>query len=563
MRRRRLLGVLVFLLFACALFALIGASGWMGARAGTANLLARGTVTANAQVAERFQRGLDLLNQGNYALAEANFEWILQRQPDNAGVQSLLATARVAQTPTPSPTPTPVIITTDKNELVAHIRQAFEKDDWDNVINLADQLRALDSSFQRATVDDMRYQALVTRGLFRLQEGDIEAGLYDLDVAASIRDLDAQTESQRQMAALYQNALYYFGADWEKTIKLLSQVYAISPGYRDVASKLFEAYDRAGDAYAGGMDWCPAEKQYAGALTIVANGKVEQKHTDAQQKCLTATPAGITGTNGSSLSVQGGSISGRLFFAGTDPATGAYGLLVLYGGNSQANAVEAGGSQPAYQPGAGVIAYTLGGTVRGLYSNGNVATLGSGGGMWPSVSPDGTRVAYAAYENGSYSIYIAPTNGSSPPVKLTQGTYPVWGPAGRIAFQGCNNGQCGIQVMNPDQPGEVQQLTTTAGDISMQWSLSGNELVYATNYTGNWEIFSVTLGGQFRQLTNGTGMSSAPTWSPDGSRIAFESNRGGNWGIYVMNSDGSDARLVVDLGPNHSTWQTDRLAWAP
>jgi hypothetical protein len=562
--RRKLLGALIFLLFLCLLAAVVGTSGYLGARSGSEDLKVRSTATTSADLVLWFQRGLDLLNQGNYARAEANFEAILQRQPDNVGVQNLLATARVAQTPTPVPptaTPTPII--TDKDELLARMKSAADREDWDTVINFANQLRALDSTFEQPTVEDMHYQALIARGLRRLKEGDIEAGLYDLDVAAGIRDLDAQTESIRQVTAMYQNALYYFGADWEKTIKLLSQVYAISPGYRDVAQKLFEAYEHAGDAYAAMQDWCPAEQHYTGAVGVIASTRLDQKRGEAQQKCLTATPVGMSGT----LAIQGvPGMTGRLIFASVDPSTGGYQLHAYDAGGAQVNTIEVGGSQPAYQRSVNITAYTLGGTVRSLNSGGGVGTLGNTGGAWPSISPDGARYAYAVFQDGNWTIFVAPVDGSSPPVQLTQGTYPVWGPTGRIAFQACVNNECGIHVVSPDQPGDIQKLTTTAGDISMQWSPSGNDLVYATNYTGNWEIFSASVGGgggQFRQLTNGTGLSAAPTWSPDGSRIAFESNRDGNWGIYIMNSDGSDARKLIDLGPNHSTWQTDRLAWMP
>jgi hypothetical protein len=413
-------------------------------------------------------------------------------------------------------------------------------------------------------VDDLRYNALVTRGVFRLNEGDIEAGLYDLDMAATIRDLDAQTESKRQMAAMYQNAMYYFGADWEKAIKLLTQVYNISPGYRDVASKLFDAYERTGDAYAGAFAWCPAEIRYASALSITASTQVEQKHITAQQNCLTATPVGITDTNGTSTTVLGPSgVGGRIIYATSDQSTGVYQLYSYDGATGQNSVVEAGGSQPAYQRVAGIVAYSAGGVLHGLYSTGAIGSLGNVNGEWPSVSPDGTRVAYTANVNGTPTVVIAQINGSGTSVSLAPGTYPVWGPGGLIAYQACINSQCGIYIINPDQPNDNRKVTTTAGDISIQWSSDGSQIIYMTNYTGNWDIYSASLTGQFRQLTNGPAISAAPTFSPDGSHIAFESNRDGTWGIYIMNIDGSDVRRVVNLNPNHSTWQHERLAWIP
>jgi tetratricopeptide (TPR) repeat protein len=563
--RRRWLGLLSILAFACLLIGLISVSGYLGARNGTAELKTHVTQTADANLLLWFQQGLDQLQQGNYALAEANFDAVLRQQPGNTGVQQLLATAQYAQTPTATPVPpTPTPIITDKGELLAHARTAYDKQEWDTVINLLDQLRALDSNYERTSVETMRYTALVSRGVSRLNEGDIEAGLYDLDVAATIRDLDAQTESQRQIAAMYQNALYYFGADWEKAIDLLTQVYNIAPGYRDVAAKLFDAYERVGDAYAGAFAWCPAEIRYTNALSVTASPQVEEKRATAQRNCLTATPVGITGTNGMSGTALGPSgVGGRIIYATTDQSTGVYQLYSYDGASGQIGVVEAGGSQPSYQRIAGIVAYSAGGMLHGLYSTGAIGALGNVSGQWPSVSPDGTRVAYTANVNGASTIVIAPINGSSTPVNLVQGTYPAWGPGGLIAYQTCIDGQCGIYVINPDQPSDNRKITTTAGDISVQWSPDGNQIIYMTNYTGNWDIYSASLTGQFSQLTNDSAISAAPTFSPDGSHIAFESNSDGMWGIYIMNSDGSDVRKVVNLNPNHSTWQSERLAWIP
>lgn len=563
--KHRLIGALLVLVVACFLLSTIGAAGLIGARSGAGALKVHVTQTANANLLVWFQHGLDQLHQGNYQLAEANFEAVLREQPDNVGVQQLLATARVAQTPTATPVPpTPTPIITDKAELLARAKQAFDQKNWDSTINLLDQLRAIDGSYERTAVEDMRYTALVSRGLFRLSEGDIEAGLYDLDIASTIKPLSPQVESQRQMAAMYQNALYYVGADWSKAISLLTQVYKISPGYRDVALKLFDAYESAGDAYAGALDWCPAELSYAGALRIQSNTRVQTKHDNAQQRCLAATPTGITNTQGTTGTVSGeNELTGRIIFASSDPTSGAYQLRAYNASTGQVSVIETGGSQPAYQRTAGVVAYSVGGRLHGLYSNGAIGSLGNFAGQWPSLSPDGTRIAFTMNQNGQQSVAIAPINGSSAPLVVAQGTYPVWGPGGLIAYQGCLNGACGIYVINPDQPGTKRKVTTTASDISIQWSPDGNTIVYMTNYTGNWQIYSASLSGQFRQLTSGPDISAAPTFSPDGTQVAFESNRDGSWGIYVMSVNGTNVRKVVTLGPNNNTWQQERLAWTP
>jgi TolB protein len=415
----------------------------------------------------------------------------------------------------------------------------------------------------------VRYLALTTRGLARLRRAngadgsEIESGIYDLDQAASIRPLDNALEGERQAAINYQTALSYFGADWETTIQLLS---ALRPDYRDVGQKLYEANLQAGEAYSTSQQFCKAELYFTSAISLTGDSRpnLETRRNDARTQCLlnptgpTGSISGTAGLPGSAYSVAG--MSGKLVYTAFDAGTGANQLRLFNSANNSVSAL-GGSTQPAYQPNLGMATVNGGGAIYGVYVNGGFNQVANVGGLWPSISPDGSRVAYVLYDNGEASVYVARVDGSLPPISITKGTWPVWGPSGRIAFQGCPD-RCGIHLIHPDVPNEVQQLTNSAGDVNMQWSPSGNELVYASNYSGAWAIYRVNLSNQFFQLTSG-GEASTPTFSPDGSRIAFASNREGSWAIYIMNIDGSNAQKLIDLGPNHSSWQYDRMAWLP
>ncbi len=558
--QRRLVSALGFLVFLCGMAGMIGLATYSGMQAGESERNIRSTATANAYLLTLFQRGLDELNRGNPVLAQAYLEEAYRMQPGNAGVRNLILTAQVAQTPTPTPvppTPTPVI--TDKGELLRRMQAAYTEQDWDTVISLGDQLRALDSAYQQATVNELRYGALVARGLARIAGDEIEAGLYDLDIAATIRPLDSATEGTRQIASLYQDAITYVGADWSRAIKLLRQVYGLSPGFRDVAGRLFEAYLGAGDAYAAIQDWCPAEEQYAGALSIRNSPIVDGKRADAQQRCLLATPIAVT--SGAIQGVPG--MTGRLAYAAFDPNQSFYTLYLYDSGTGQVNTIEAGGMQPSFHRAGGILAYTVGSGARAYYTGGGIGTLYNGAASWPSLSPDAGRVAFAVFENGVWRIYIAPTNGATGPVFLTNGTHPAWGPAGLIAYQDCPDGQCGLYAINPDNTLDRRRLTTSAGDLSPAWSPDGSEIVYVTNFTGAWELYAVSVAGQFRQLTSLGGEKSGPVFAPNGAQIAFASNHEGSWSIYIINADGSNLRKLGSLGSSHPYWQNERLAWGP
>ncbi len=531
--RQRRIGRAVLLaalsaLFACGLLGMVAVAGLAGAQAGQREAAVRATATVAASLLDRFQKANDLMREGKYALAEANYAYILQYQPENYGVRHLIATAIAAQTPTPlPPTPTPTPFIVDKRLIFQDLVAAGEARDWDSVIRLADQLIALDSGFEAATVGDLRYRALVERGLRRLRAGQIEAGLYDLDRAAAIRPLSDRVEGERRLAAAYQSAIYYFGADWEKSITQLERLYQSAPGYRDVGAKLLEAYLRAGDAYAGAGDWCAAAKKYERAAQFNQNPSLAEKQRDADARCLTASIGNGGANAGAATAIPNtAGITGRLFYSQFDPATSQYRYNVYDGAAAQAYQIGTG-PQPSYRA---------------------------------SISPDRARMVYSIYQDG-WKVVVSPTDGSGTPTILTSGSYPAWGPNGLIAYQACTD-QCGIHVINPDQPSDVRRLTTSSSDINMQWSPSGDKLIYMSNFPGSWEIFTVSLSGVFQQLTGFGANSGAPTFSPDGTRIAFISNRdGGNWAIWIMNADGSNLVKLIELGSQHPYWQVEQLLW--
>ena len=533
MRRQRIKRQAMLILFAfsfaCSLVGIVAVGALAGAQAGRQEAALRATATVAASLLTRFEKANALMREGKYALAEANYAYILQYQPENYGVRQLIATAIAAQTPTPTPIPpTPTPVVTDKGQLLSLARDAATAQDWDAAIRLTDQLIALDAAFEPAAVNDLRYRALVARGLSRLRSNQLEQGLYDLDRAAAIRPLSDAVEGERRLAAAYQSALYYFGADWERAIAQLEQLYRAAPAYRDVAVRLREANARAGDAYAGAGDWCAAAKKYARAAELGAS--TAEKRQDADLRCLAAASGDGSPGAGSAFSLtipNVAGIAGRLFYSQYDPASYQYRYMVYDSAATRAYQVGSG-PQPSYRT---------------------------------SLSPDRTRVTYAIFQDG-WKVVVAPADGSGTPSVLTSGNYPVWGPGGLIAYQGCTD-FCGIHLINPDQPGQVQRLTTYAGDINMQWSPSGDRLVYMSNFPGAWEIFIVTLGGYFQQLTGYGAQSGAPTFSPDGTRIAFISNRDGLWGVWVMNADGSNATKLIDLGNQHPSWQSERLLWLP
>ena len=82
----------------------------------------------------------------------------------------------------------------------------------------------------------------------------------------------------------------------------------------------------------------------------------------------------------------------------------------------------------------------------------------------------------------------------------------------------------------------------------------GQNFVYASNETGNFDLFVQRVGGKnAHPLTPNTPSDETePAYSPDGERIAFYSTRQPA-GIYVMERTGENVRLVTD-NCHHPSW---------
>jgi TolB protein len=74
-----------------------------------------------------------------------------------------------------------------------------------------------------------------------------------------------------------------------------------------------------------------------------------------------------------------------------------------------------------------------------------------------------------------------------------------------------------------------------ARDDFPSWSPDGKTIAFASDRSGNWDIWTVdTNGRHLRRITKTRSRDTHPSWSPDGKKIAFTSDRSGNQDIWVM-----------------------------
>lgn len=554
--------LLVILLALVIFSAVLAAAAYLGLYYGERD---RQTARENV-VQEHYDAGLEALNEGRFERAVAEFQYVLQLDPQHALAEEGLTEARARLAI--KPTPTLEAVTSLAEQLLDQARTSFEANEWVATARMLTQLRALDPDYEPEAVEEMLFTSLYNAGIAFLEEEALEVGISYLDQAIALRPLDASAVNQRNLAARYLDALNYWGVDWELCIDRFEALYATNPSYRDVAQRVYRAYLAYADYFAAQGEMCPAEMQYTQALRMYADPTIDQKRADAAQICLIATPTPLEGTT-PHLTPQPipGFTSGRLAYPVYNSTTDVYDLYALYADGRILRAAT-GADQPWWELGTGRLAYrdkVLGGVKMVLPEEGvPLQLLAPLGQAWPSLSPDSRRVAYASAINGVWAIYIANTDGSGEPRRLGAGWAPAWGASGLLAYTGCDAaGKCGITLDNPDddQPGTV--LTGSEDDSAVSWAPGGNMLAYMANVTGNWDIILLNPQGGVQQLTFDESDEGLPVWSPDGGHLGFVSNRDGNWAIYVMQLDGQNVQRLLDLGPSLPGWENQRLSWVP
>jgi TolB protein len=188
----------------------------------------------------------------------------------------------------------------------------------------------------------------------------------------------------------------------------------------------------------------------------------------------------------------------------------------------------------------------------------------------PDWSPDGKKIVFCSNRDnpgGPVDIYVMDVDGSNP-VNLTRSPesvdwYPAWSPDGRkIAFCSNRDGHYEIYVMNADGS-DLRRLTWSSGSCQPTWSPDGTKIAFCRDVwlspfcVARYIFVMDANGANLHQVTSGDcGQDDRdPCWFP-GDKIAFASNRTGNYEIYSINSDGTGLQQLTFDPANdyHPAW---------
>jgi Tol biopolymer transport system component len=161
----------------------------------------------------------------------------------------------------------------------------------------------------------------------------------------------------------------------------------------------------------------------------------------------------------------------------------------------------------------------------------------------PKLSHDGSKIVFSSGSDGTTNIGIVETDGTNPRfvTRFTDGEQantPVWSPDGAsIAFAYSHGFRRSVMVTDT-QGTTTREIDGGAYDARDPfYSLAGSQLLYASDQTGIFNIYSYDLkSGGRKQLTNVLGGAFLPTVNADGD-IAYASYASSGYKISLMMHD--------------------------
>lgn len=292
-----LFGILGILLLA-AIGASIGYGMAIKAR------MAAATEQKYVQATVQYELAMQDQKDGKLDMARQRLEYVIQIYPEfPLAVEKLTEVmmaigqsgTQIAATSAPVITPEATKDTRAAAELYADVQTQFANSQWTELLTTIRSIRDSDPTYEAVKLDGFYYLALRNDGIVKIQNGDLEMGLYEFALADQMAPIDTDAESYRTWARLYLTGASYWNIDWEQVTTYFSQLYAMVPNLMDSSSmtvtmRYGKGLELWGDAFAASGDFCSAVPKYEASAGITWSQPLVDKIDQANQGCAGQPP---------------------------------------------------------------------------------------------------------------------------------------------------------------------------------------------------------------------------------------------------------------------------------
>ena len=107
-----------------------------------------------------------------------------------------------------------------------------------------------------------------------------------------------------------------------------------------------------------------------------------------------------------------------------------------------------------------------------------------------------------------------------------------------------------IWEIAPDQPPRPL-IRSSRADHSQQFSPDETQIVFASERTGNYQIWIADADGKNqRQLTDSETSAGSPRFSPDGKSILYDAQIAGGSDLHIVSINGGELHRLTETGNN-------------